>query len=138
VILLPWHLSDRLVGGLNVTLPSDTIEVPAELGSTGQRWAGSGERHSPLRDERSPTLTVFGRSLGLRCVPAVTAGIQQRGIAAAVSGSTRRFTYRIHHTFDTGGLPLAKVGRGLTCRLHCASGAVPEEWRSSAIRPRPA
>jgi hypothetical protein len=55
VILLPWHLSDRLVGGLNVTLPSDTVEVPAELGSTGQRWADLVSVYSPLRDEVANT-----------------------------------------------------------------------------------
>jgi arginase len=134
VILLPWHLSERLVGGLNVTLPSDTIEVAAELGSTGQPWDDLVSLYSPLRDEVANTDGIPVVLAG-DCVAslAVIAGIQQRGIAAALVWFDAHGDFHTESTTSSGylgGLPLAKtVGQGdLTLPSALGMSVLPEEW----------
>jgi hypothetical protein len=39
VLFLPWHLTDQLAGGLNVTLPPGTVTIAGSPGATGQPWA---------------------------------------------------------------------------------------------------
>jgi arginase len=134
VILLPWHLSDRLGGGLNVTLPSDTIEVPAELGSTGQPWDDLVSVYSPLGDEVATTDGIPVVLTG-DCVAslAVIAGIQHRGIAASLVWFDAHGDFHTESTTRSGylgGLPLAKaVGRGdLALPSALGMSVLPEEW----------
>jgi arginase len=134
VILLPWHLTDRLVGGLNVTLPSDTTELTAEPGSTGRPWSDLASLYSPLRDEVANTDGIPVVLTG-DCVAslAVIAGIQRRGITAALVWFDAHGDFHTESTTSSGylgGLPLAKVvGRGdLTLPSALGMSALPEEW----------
>ena len=134
MILLPWHLTDRLVGGLNVTLPSDAIEVSAEPGSTGQPWSDLVSLYSPLRDVVASTDGIPVVLTG-DCVAslAVIAGIQRRGVTAALVWFDGHGDFHTESTTRSGylgGLPLAKaVGRGdLTLPSALGMSALPEEW----------
>ncbi|HZC52702.1 MAG TPA: arginase family protein [Mycobacterium sp.] len=134
MFLLPWHLSDRLVDGLNVTLPSDTIEVTGEPGSTGQPWADLVSLYAPLRDA---VVNTDGVPVVLSgdCVAslAVIAAIQQRGTAATLVWFDAHGDFHTEATTTSGylgGLPLAKaVGRGdLSLPSALGMAALPEDW----------
>ncbi len=118
MLLLPWHLNDRLLSGLNVTLPAGTVQLKGRLGSTGSPWRDLIGVYAPLadevaRDDAVPTVVLSGD-----CVAslAVLAGVQRRGIRPSL------VWFDAHGDFHTeasttsgylGGLPLAKaVGRG--------------------------
>lgn len=133
VILLPWHLNDHLVDGLNVTLPPDTITVAGQPDSTGQPWHDLVGLYAPLRDAvvRTDGVPVV---LSGDCVAslAVIAGLQQRGTAAALVWFDAHGDFHTESTTGSGylgGLPLAKaVGRGdLTLPTALGMASLPEE-----------
>jgi hypothetical protein len=38
MLVLPWHMTDPVVQGLNVTLPTDARVLDASLGAGGNAW----------------------------------------------------------------------------------------------------
>jgi arginase len=50
VLLLPWHLTDHLDAGLNVTPPDDTVVVAGRPGTTGSPWRDLVGVYAGLRD----------------------------------------------------------------------------------------
>jgi arginase len=118
MFFLPWHLSDSLSTGLNVTLPPGTVQLDGRPESTGDPWRDLIGVYAPLadavaRDDAKPTVVISGD-----CVAslAVLAGVQRRGVHPSL------VWFDAHGDFHTeasttsgylGGLPLAKVvGRG--------------------------
>lgn len=127
--MLPWHMTDRLVDGLNVTLPADTIEVDSVPGATGETWADLGELYAPLADEvaRAVGVPVVLTGDCVACL-AVIAGVQRRGIAPGLVWFDAHGDFHTESTTTSGylgGLPLAKaVGRG-DLTLPAALGMTP-------------
>ncbi len=117
MLILPWHLNDSLLDGLNVTLPSDATLVPGTLGTTGDPWRDLIGVYSRLADEVArddgPTIVLTGD-----CVAsiAVLAGVQRRGISPCLVWFDAHGDFHTEQTTTSGylgGLPLAKiVGRG--------------------------
>jgi arginase len=117
VLLLPWHLTDHLAGGLNVTLPADASIVPGRPDNTGHPWADLAGVYAALRDavaaSATPPVVLSGD-----CVAAlaVIAGLQQRGIRPGLVWFDAHGDFHTEETTTSGylgGLPLAKaVGRG--------------------------
>jgi len=117
MLLLPWHLTDPLTGGLNVTLPVGTVQIEGSPGATGSPWHDLVGVYAPLADavarDDGPTVVLSGDCMASL---AVLAGVQQRGIQPLLVWFDAHGDF---HTEDTttsgylGGLPLAKaVGRG--------------------------
>jgi arginase len=129
MLLLPWHLTDHLVDGLNVTLPADAVVIPGRAGATGRQWADLASVYTGLRDAiaaaATPPVAVSGD-----CVAslAVIAGLQQRGVQAGVVWFDAHGDFHTEATTTSGylgGLPLAKaVGRG-DLTLPAALGMTP-------------
>ncbi len=117
MLILPWHLSDWLGDGMNVTLPPDATLVRGALGTTGDPWHDLIGVYSRLEDEvahdAGPTIVLTGD-----CVAsiAVLAGLQRRGISPCLVWFDAHGDFHTEQTTTSGylgGLPLAKiVGRG--------------------------
>jgi arginase len=117
VLLLPWHLTDHLADGLNVTLPPGAVTITGSPGATGRPWADLVGVYSGLRDAvaaaTSPPVVLSGD-----CVAslAVIAGLQRRGIRPGLVWFDAHGDFHTEATTASGylgGLPLAKaVGRG--------------------------
>jgi arginase len=117
VLLLPWHLTDHLAGGLNVTPPGDVVVIVGRPGTTGSPWTDLAGVYSGLRDAvaaaATPPVVLSGD-----CVAslAVIAGVQHRGIRPGVVWFDAHGDFHTEQTTTSGylgGLPLAKaVGRG--------------------------
>ena len=133
MLLLPWHLSDHLAGGLNVTLPADVVVIPGQPDATGRQWADLHGVYSGLRDAvaaaATPPVVVSGD-----CVAslAVIAGLQRRGVRAGMVWFDAHGDFHTEATTISGylgGLPLAKaVGRGdLTLPAALGMTPLPEE-----------
>jgi arginase len=117
MLVLPWHLTDRLVGDLNLTLPGDAEPVAAEPGASGDRWGDLAALHRPLRDAVAaapPPVVVLSGD----CVSAlaVLAGLQARGLDPALMWIDAHGDFHTEQSTISGylgGLPFAKaVGRG--------------------------
>lgn len=133
VLLLPWHLTDHLSDGLNVTPPGDLVVVAGRPGTTGSPWADLVGVYAGLCDAvaaaATPPVVLSGD-----CVAslAVIAGLQRRGIRAGLVWFDAHGDFHTEQTTTSGylgGLPLAKaVGRG-DLMLPNALGltALPEE-----------
>ncbi len=133
MLLLPWHLTDHLAGGLNVTLPADVVVVPGRPGATGRQWADLVGVYSGLRDAiaaaSTPPVVLTGD-----CVAslAVIAGVQRRGVRPGIVWFDAHGDFHTEATTTSGylgGLPLAKVvGRGdLTLPTALGMTPLPEE-----------
>jgi len=117
VLLLPWHLTDHLPDGLNVTLPPGVVSIEGSPGATGRPWADLAGVYTGLRDAvaaaASPPVVLSGD-----CVAslAVIAGLQLRGITPGLVWFDAHGDFHTEATTASGylgGLPLAKaVGRG--------------------------
>ncbi|HEV2373697.1 MAG TPA: arginase family protein [Streptosporangiaceae bacterium] len=117
MLLLPWHLTDHLAGGFNITLPTDVVVIHGRLGATGQPWTDLAGVYSGLRDAvaaaATPPVVVSGD-----CVAslAVIAGLHRRGVRAGMVWFDAHGDFHTEATTTSGylgGLPLAKaVGRG--------------------------
>jgi arginase len=117
VFLLPWHLTDHLANGLNVTLPPGVVTIMGSPGATGRPWADLAGVYTGLRDAvaaaSTPPVVLSGD-----CVAslAVVAGLQQRGIRPGLVWFDAHGDFHTEATTTSGylgGLPLAKaVGRG--------------------------
>jgi arginase len=128
-MLVPFHLTDYLADGLNVTLPPGLVTIVGSPGATGRPWADLAGVYAGLRDavaaSAAPPVVLSGD-----CVAslAVIAGLQRRGIRPGL------VWFDAHGDFHTeattlsgylGGLPLAKaVGRG-DLTLPAALGMTP-------------
>jgi arginase len=133
VLLLPWHLTDHLSDGLNVTPPGDLVVVAGRPGTTGSPWADLVGVYAGLCDAvataATPPVVLSGD-----CVAAlaVIAGLQRRDIRAGLVWFDAHGDFHTEQTTTSGylgGLPLAKaVGRG-DLMLPKALGltALPEE-----------
>ena len=133
MLLLPWHLTDHLAGGLNVTLPADVVVIPGRPGGTGGQWADLVGVYSGLRDAvaatAAPPVVLTGD-----CVAslAVIAGVQCRGVRAGLVWFDAHGDFHTEATTTSGylgGLPLAKaVGRGdLTLPTALGMTPLPEQ-----------
>jgi arginase len=117
VLLLPWHLTDYLADGLNVTLPAGVVTIAGSPGATGRPWADLAGVYAGLRDAvaaaTAPPVVLSGD-----CVAslAVIAGLQRRGIRPGLVWFDAHGDFHTEATTASGylgGLPLAKaVGRG--------------------------
>lgn len=129
MLLLPWHLTDHLAGGLNVTPSADAVEITGRPGTTGSLWADLAGVYAGLRDAiaaaATPPVVLSGD-----CVAslAVIAGLQGRGIAPGLVWFDAHGDFHTEHTTTSGylgGMPLAKaVGRG-DLTLPAALGLAP-------------
>lgn len=133
LIVLPWHLTDRLVDGLNLTLPADMIELESRPGTTGEPWSDLGVLYAPLAEEVASADGVPVVLTGdcVACL-AVIAGIQRRGIMPSLVWFDAHGDFHTEATTASGylgGLPLAKaVGRGdLTLPAALGMAPLPEE-----------
>ena len=116
MLILNWHIFDRLERGLNVTLPPDVSSVDAAPGESANPWVGLAQLYAPLAERvahvRDPVV------LSGDCVTAlaVLAGVQRSGIDAALVWFDAHGDFHTEQTTSSGylgGLPLAKaVGRG--------------------------
>jgi arginase len=133
MLLLPWHLTDHLAGGLNVTLPADVVVISGQPGATSAQWADLLGVYTALRDAvasaATPPVVVSGD-----CVAslAVIAGVQRRGVRAGLVWFDAHGDFHTEATTMSGylgGLPLAKaVGRGdLTLPAGLGMTPLPEE-----------
>jgi arginase len=117
MLVLPWHLTDELVGGLNVTLPPGAVTVPGSPGRTGQPWADLAGVYAGLAEAVATTSEPLAVLSG-DCVAslAVIAGVQRRGISPGLVWLDAHGDFHTEATTTSGylgGLPLAKaVGRG--------------------------
>ena len=117
MFLLPWHLTDHLTDGLNVTLPAGVVTIEGSPGATGRPGADLAGVYTGLRDVvagvSAPPVVLSGD-----CVAslAVIAGLQQRGIRPGLVWFDAHGDFHTEATTASGylgGLPLAKaVGRG--------------------------
>jgi arginase len=117
VLLLPWHLTDYLADGLNVTLPTGVATIMGSPGATGRPWVDLVGVYAGLREAVAVT-TPPPVVLSGDCVAslAVIAGLQQRGIRPGLVWFDAHGDFHTEATTASGylgGLPLAKaVGRG--------------------------
>ena len=117
VLVLPWHLTDYLASGLNVTLPPGVVTITGSPGATGRPWVDLAGIYSGLRDAVAAA-TAPPAVLSGDCVAslAVIAGLQLRGIRPGLVWIDAHGDFHTEATTASGylgGLPLAKaVGRG--------------------------
>jgi arginase len=117
VLLLPWHLTDYLADGLNVTLSAEASILPGRPGNTGQPWADLAGVYAALSDAiaaaAAPPVVLSGD-----CVAslAVIAGFQRRAVRTGLVWFDAHGDFHTEQTTTSGylgGLPLAKaVGKG--------------------------
>jgi arginase len=133
VLLLPWHLTDHLANGLNVTPPPGVVTIAGWPGATGEPWADLAGVYSGLRDAvaagTGPPVVLSGD-----CVAslAVIAGLQRRGTRPGLVWFDAHGDFHTEATTTSGylgGLPLAKaVGRGdLTLPAALGMTPIPED-----------
>jgi arginase len=129
MLVLPWHITDPLPGGLNLTLPSDARVLDASLGTSGDVWFDLAHLYGSVAravaETTGPVLVLSGDCM----TPlAVLAGLQQRGTHPALVWFDAHGDFHTEHTTTSGylgGLPLAKaVGRG-DLTLPAALGLTP-------------
>jgi arginase len=117
MLVLPWHITDRLAHGLNLTLPSNARVLDASLGTSGDVWLDLARLYSSVARavaERSkPAVVLSGDCM----TPlAVLAGLQQTGVHPGLVWFDAHGDFHTERTTTSGylgGLPLAKaVGRG--------------------------
>ncbi len=117
MLLLPWHLTDHLSSGLNVTLPRAVVSIAGSPGATGRPWADLAGVYTGLGDAVAAAATTPVVLSG-DCVAslAVIAGLQRRGIRPGLVWFDAHGDFHTEGTTASGylgGLPLAKaVGRG--------------------------
>lgn len=117
MLVLPWHLTDYLADGLNVTLPPEVTTVDGVPGQTGDPWADLAGVYAGLSDAvaaaSAPPVVLSGDCVA--CL-AVIAGVQRRGIQPGLVWFDAHGDFHTETTTTSGylgGLPLAKVvGRG--------------------------
>ena len=117
VLVLPWHLTDYLAGGLNVTLPPEATTVYGVPGRTGEPWTDLAGVYAGLADAvaaaSAPPVVISGDCVA--CL-AVIAGLQRRGVQPGLVWFDAHGDFHTEATTTSGylgGLPLAKaVGRG--------------------------
>jgi arginase len=117
VLVLPWHLTDQLADGLNVTLPAGAVPVAGAPGRTGEAWADLAGVYAGLAEAvaaaSAPPVILSGDCVA--CL-AVIAGLQRRGIQPGLVWFDAHGDFHTEATTTSGylgGLPLAKaVGRG--------------------------
>jgi arginase len=129
VLLLPWHLTDYLAEGLNVTLPSGLVTVAGSPSTTGRPWVDLIGVYAGLRDAvaaaTAPPVVLTGD-----CVAslAVIAGLERRDVRPGLVWFDAHGDFHTEATTTSGylgGLPLAKaVGRG-DLTLPAALGMTP-------------
>ena len=133
MLLLPWHLTDHLPDGLNVTLPPGVVTITGRPGASGRPWADLAGVYGGLRDAVAaaavPPVVLSGDCVA--CL-AVIAGVQQRGIQPGLVWFDAHGDFHTEATTTSGylgGLPLAKaVGRGdLTLPAALGMTVLPEE-----------
>ena len=133
MLLLPWHLTDHLADGLNVTSASDTVVIAGRPGTTGSPWADLVGVYAGLRDAVAAAVTPPVVLSG-DCVAslAVIAGVQRRGIRAGLVWFDAHGDFHTEQTTTSGylgGMPLAKAaGRGdMTLPAALGLATLPEE-----------
>ncbi len=55
MLVFPWHVTERLVDDLNLTLPGDARTIDAAPGDEGDAWRDLATLHRPLRDAVAAT-----------------------------------------------------------------------------------
>jgi arginase len=127
--VLPWHITDRLPEGLNLTLPSDARLIDALLGTSGDIWLDLARLYSSVAravaESPEPAVVLSGDCM----TPlAVLAGLQHAGAHPGLVWFDAHGDFHTEHTTTSGylgGMPLAKaVGRG-DMALATALGLVP-------------
>jgi arginase len=115
--VLPWHITDRLSRGLNLTLPPDARVLDASAGRSGDVWLDLAQLYSPVARavaaSARPAVVLSGDCM----TPlAVLAGLQQTGLHPALVWFDAHGDFHTEQTTESGylgGMPLAKaVGRG--------------------------
>jgi arginase len=117
MLVLPWHLTDYLGDGLNVTLPAGAVTVAGAPGRAGKPWADLAGVYAGLAGAvataSGPPVVLSGDCVA--CL-AVIAGVQRRGISPGLVWFDAHGDFHTEATTSSGylgGLPLAKaVGRG--------------------------
>ena len=117
MLVLPWHIADRLGDGLNVSLPVDARIIESSPATGGDAWADLIPLYRPLRDAvaASDEMPVV---LSGDCVSAlaVLAGAQRKGLDPSLVWIDAHGDFHTEQSTTSGylgGLPLAKaVGRG--------------------------
>lgn len=132
MLVLPWHVTDRLPRDLNLTMGAEAVEVtaaPGVAGSAKDRWGPLADLYRPLADAVArtarPAVVVAGDCISPL---AVLAGLQRRGVDPALVWFDAHGDFHTEDTTTSGylpGLPLAKaVGRG-DLTLPAALGLTP-------------
>jgi arginase len=129
VLVLPWHITDQLPQGLNLTLPPDARVLDASPGTSGDVWLDLARLYSSVKlavtEGSEPAIVLSGDCM----TPlAVLAGLQQHGAHPRLVWFDAHGDFHTEHTTTSGylgGMPLAKaVGRG-DMALPNALGLVP-------------
>jgi arginase len=117
MLVLPWHIFDSLVDGLNITLPDGAHVVDASPDDDGEPWRRLARLYEPVAAAvaaaETPQLVLSGD-----CVTplAVIAGVQRRHVDPALVWFDAHGDFHTEQSTTSGylgGLPLAKaVGRG--------------------------
>jgi arginase len=135
MLVLPWHMTDRMPRDLNVTLGPDAVEVdaaPDTARSADGPWAVLADLYRPVAaavadvaDGHTPVTVLAGD-----CVTplAVLAGLRRRQVDPALVWFDAHGDFHTEQTTTSGylgGFPLAKaVGRG-DLTLPAALGLAP-------------
>jgi arginase len=128
VLVLPWHLTDYLADGLNVTLPPGAVVLDGSPGQTGEPWADLIGVYAGLAGAvatASGPPVVFSSDC-VACL-AVIAGVQRRGVQPGLVWFDAHGDFHTEATTSSGylgGLPLAKAAgdRRARRRRHLAAG----------------
>jgi len=116
MLILNWHIFDALKRGLNVTVPRDAVAVESTPGETGEPWVRLVQLYAPIVDGVARLKDPVVLSGDCITPLAVLAGLQRRGVDAALVWFDAHGDFHTEQTTTSGylgGLPLAKaVGRG--------------------------
>lgn len=117
MLVLPWHITDPLPEGLNLTLPADAQVIEASPGTSGEIWLDLGHLYisvaHAVAESAGPVVVLSGDCM----TPlAVLAGLQRTGAHPSLVWFDAHGDFHTELTTASGylgGLPLAKaVGRG--------------------------
>jgi arginase len=117
MLVLPWHIFDALIDGLNITLPHDAQLIDSAPAGEGEPWRRLAQLYEPVSAAVAAATTPQIVLSGDCITPlAVLAGVQRRHVDPALVWFDAHGDFHTEQSTTSGylgGLPLAKaVGRG--------------------------